>query len=520
MFNLIKKTFKKCSHSQLILLFSIISIFLSWRLLYIHHGWVNDDFVLYHEAARLFSIGEYKEGFKLYGWPLYPLLLSTFHKLTGSNLIFSAQIITTIFFTISTFSFLKLIDIVSDNKLAITSGALTLFSSSYIVGDVLPMLIRDPGFWAFYISSIILFIKFYRNPTVINGIYWQLAAILATLFRIEGITFLLLLPIISLFDKSLRKRESIFFILKANSITITISLIAATILLTNPTLTIQDLGRLQEIFTFADKRLSHTFFELSNKSSLFAKIILKGHFDQYAAFGLTLSLLGILILKCVFSIGLINLGLSGYFFCRKPPSVNDDSIRILLLVAYLACINIITIFLSTFLLSARYIVPLVLVFLVFSAASFALIINESAKFKYKGIYKKSIVTLIILIMGYSLFNIIKTRDSRFNFEQDAVAYLKVNNTPNEKIFFTTPRSRLYAGAVYSGREHASWEHAIESGSIYKYDYLMIYMQVNEDTKKKELYLFNNLNDYELIKEFFGSRDKKKVMLFKKINNKH
>lgn len=519
MVNLIQIAFKRSSHNQLILLISTFSIILAWRVLYVHHGWVNDDFVLYHEAARLFSTGAFKEGFKLYGWPLYPLLLSLVQKLTGFNLVFSAQILTTIFFTITTFSFLKLIDILSNNKLAITSGALVLFSSSYIIGDVMPMLIRDPGFWAFFITSIILFIQFYRNSTVINGIYWQLTAILATLFRIEGITFLLLLPILSLFSKSLRIRSATSFVLKANSISIVISLIITTLLFTNPYLTIQDLGRLQEIFNFADQRLDNIIFELRNKSNLFSSVILKGHFDQYAALGLILSFIGIILLKCVFSIGLINVGLTGYFISKKSPYINHDSITILVLVAYIAFVNIIAIFFNTFLLSARYIVPLVIVFLIFSAISLALIVNELINHKSQNVYKKSILTFIILIMTYSTFNNIKTRDRSLNFEQDAVAFVKATKTPNDKIFFTTPRSRLYAEAEYSGREHANWRKAIENGDIYKYDYLMIYIRINEESKKEEQFLFKNLYGYKLAKEFFGSKNKKKVMIFKKIKNK-
>src|SRR3990167_6861059 len=147
------KTIKKITSltgTNLQWLFVISAALLAWRIAYIQQGWVNDDSVLYFEVARLFSIGEWKQGFALYNWPLYPAIISLLHKTTGGDFQFIAQILNVLFFTLATYSFTQIIRLAGGNKLTMFCGVLLLFSTPYIVGNVLGMLLRDEGFWAFF----------------------------------------------------------------------------------------------------------------------------------------------------------------------------------------------------------------------------------------------------------------------------------------------------------------------------------------------------------------------------------
>jgi hypothetical protein len=41
-------------------LLTVVGVLIAMQINYIQHGWINNDSVLYFEAARLFSIGEWK----------------------------------------------------------------------------------------------------------------------------------------------------------------------------------------------------------------------------------------------------------------------------------------------------------------------------------------------------------------------------------------------------------------------------------------------------------------------------
>src|SRR3989338_2678056 len=144
--NFLVKMTSSTSESMLLATFVCLAFITALWVVHIQHGAINPDSVLYFEAAKLFSIGEWKQGVALFSWPLYSALIAVLHNLTGLSVEASAQWLTAIFFAITTFSFITLIRLAGGNKTTTICGASLLLSSSYIVGDVLPMLLRDQGF--------------------------------------------------------------------------------------------------------------------------------------------------------------------------------------------------------------------------------------------------------------------------------------------------------------------------------------------------------------------------------------
>ena len=60
------------------------------------------------------------------------------------------------------------------------------------------MVIRDHGYWAFYLTSCLLFFKSYNKPTINILVFFLCSVTLATLFRAEGLILLALFPLIAL----------------------------------------------------------------------------------------------------------------------------------------------------------------------------------------------------------------------------------------------------------------------------------------------------------------------------------
>lgn len=512
--------YQQMNEDKLAFVLALLGTLLAWRIIYIQHGWVNVDSLIYFEAARLFSIGEWKQGVATFAWPLYSLLISAVQRLTHLGIQTSAQLLDILFFAITTFSFTKLIQLAGGNKLTILCGAFLLFSSSYIVGDVLPMLLRDQGFWAAFLTSLVFFIQFYRTKKLSDALLWQVSAIIAMLFRIEGVTFLICLPFLLWLrnDFTIKEKFKLFSMINIMPILATLSILIALIVM--PSVTLSDFGRIQEVVSIISD-ISKTF---SIKAELMGDV-LGSYFADYGLIGLIVTLISILMLK---TIKLISWPVIGLYVlnhankkARLPPwQMQADTRIIFYSVATLALINASASLARVFVLSNRYIIAIGFIALIFAAFCLAPLIHAMRTRRFSHQWQKWLTILLIVIFSLTFIRNILPKKEGYNFEQDAVAYVKQQQIPNEKVFFVTDKSIYYAGANYTNRRSDHWQvikNAIEDGSIYKYDYLMLYVEVDENLVDKEKTFTDRLAQYSLEKEFYGTNRKKKIMLYVKNN---
>jgi hypothetical protein len=469
------KKLSALTENQLHKLFTFLAVVIACQVIYIQHGWINDDSVLYFEVARLFSIGEWKQGLAMFSWSLYSALISAVHQLTQFEIQTSAQILNVLFFAITTYSFISLIRLAGGNKTTIVSGAFLLLSSSYIVGDVLPMLMRDQGFWAMFLTSLVYFIRFYRDKKLSKALLWQICALVAVLFRIEAITYLAIMPFMLLKQQEYTIKQRLKHFFQINLIPIFALAAIAGALIMLPSVHLSDFGRLQEavmIFPRIFTDITQTFIA---KANIMSNEVLGGFFDDYGLMGLIVSLAFIVIFKVISLIGWPVAGIFALSHLNRQNSMpaqamQSDTIYILRWVALLALLNACVIIASVFVLSSRYIIALGFILLIFAAFHLAFLFEKIRdKQINKGWQKMLLYFLIVLISLFGIKNILPKR-AGYNFEQDAVAYLKQQQVPNDKVFFVTPRSRYFAGAPYIGRNHEYWDvvqNAITDGSIYQ-----------------------------------------------------
>ena len=509
------------SDKRFFLIVLTLSCIISFLVMFIQHGWINDDSVLYFEVARLFSIGEWKQGFKLYSWPFYPALISIVHLTTSLSIQTSAQLLNGVFFGLSTFSFLRLILLAGGNKTTLLCGVFLLFSSAYIVGDILPMLIRDQGFWAMFLTSLAYFIQYYREHKIAHALLWQLFIILALMFRIEAATYLVGLPFILLFDPKLAFNQRIKHFFCANIISIAGFLGIAGALLMTSNLNLHDFGRLQETVTIPTKIITQFVKVFELKADIMGKEVLGSFLDDYGTLSLIMSLISIVITKILSTTGWPVMAIFALNKLRQPGKKNVnlqlDSRRIFNWIIIIALINASIILLSEFILSGRYIIALVLVLLVLAAFQLDNLVGQFSKI---GRWQKIIFVIIIASLMLNIITNMLPKRSGYNFEQDAVTYLKQQQVPNNKVFFVSPRSRYYADADYAGRGYAYWDYtqkAILNGEINRYDYLLLNMNNDAQLDEKQRYLNQRLTQYKLEKEFYSHKKKKKIMLYKKLN---
>jgi hypothetical protein len=512
----IAAAFKNIPENRLIALATALGVLLATRVIYIQHGWINVDSVLYFEVARLFSIGEWKQGLALYNWPLYSALIALIHKITGIGIQCSAQILDVVFFALATFSFVSLIRLAGGNKTTMACGTLLLFSSLYIVGDALPMLLRDQGFWAFLLTSLIFFIRFYRSGKLSDAMLWQLCAIVAVLFRIEAVTFLLLLPFIFFTNTAVAMRERVRQSAQASLITISMVILLVAALVLIPSVHLSDFGRIQEVVTLFGHGYLQLTQNLADKAQFMSEQVLGGYLRDYGLFGIIVTLAGIILVKSASTAGWLTLGLLVVTYKTNGVKPAADAQKVFCWVSVLALLNMGMIILNTFILSSRYVIALGFMLLLLASFGLASLFKHWHGETRVSRIKKWILIVVLTLLGLCLIKNIWPKRDNYNYEQDAVTYVKQHQSQNDTVLYVSPKARYYAGLPYSSRGYDFWSftsQAIKNGSIQQYDYLVINMDSAYPEREKEL--VEVLKNHQLVKEFSGFKSRKKIMIFAK-----
>ncbi len=513
--NKIKPFLENLNDRQIILSLSILGFILAVLSNYFQHDWINVDSLLYFESARLISIGEWKQAVEIYNWPLYSTLIGLLSRLTTISIQHCAQIWNIIFFTVTVFSLCKIIQLAGGKSLTIICGAFLLLSSSYIAGSALPMLLRDQGFWASFLTSIIFFIHFYRNQKMGDALLWQSSATIATLFRIEAITYLVLLPTLLLLNKNFSWHDRIKFFIKINTAPALIVILLLASLAIAPSIHFVDFGRLQETFNLAES-VANAF----NLKATEMNKVLGEDLEDYGLLSITISLLAIFIFKVckLVSWQVISLFIISATQAKSQPAssiIRPDVNKILIALLIFSSINPLASIARSFVLSSRYLVAFTFIAFIFGAFHLARLL-ENIRFAQRT-YKIATYFIIALLTA-SLVHNFSPKKSGYHHEKDAINYIQANHIPNTKVFYTTPKSIYYAGLPYDRGCEGIWsciEKSINDGSALQYDYLLIYLDIDEHLSEKEKVLKNMLVDYEVSKEFYGLNHKKKLILYSK-----
>lgn len=512
--NLLFKKTLQLSTNQLILFLSLIGILIAAQINYVQHGWINNDSVIYFEAARLFAEDKWQEGYSIFAWPLYSALIALIHKLTTLNIHLSAQILNVILFGIATASFLKLIQLAGGENKVILAGSLVLFSSQYVVGDVLQMLLRDQGFWAFFLASLVFFIRFYKSGRLSDALLWQIFIILATLFRIEAITHLFLLPFILLTKNSCTFKERLQALLKSHFLNIAGASLIGIMLLTLNDFSIESMGRLREIFT------SDLYTELTKKlltrSELMATQVLGPFLDEFAIEGLILTFLFVMVAKTLSTTGWISAGFAFLTIRSHHRFINPESWQVIRAAMLIAVLNMSLIVIKVFVLSGRYVVALALLLMILASfyLTHALKYIQSKSDRDKT--KKWLLIGVIAIMTLGAIKNILPKKEGYNYQQDAVAWVKQHNPDNLPVFSNDTRIKYYAGLPFTGTWNDNWKvmiREIRNGSINDYEFLII-SEIDESPEREE-FLAKQLPEFKEVMRSSNTKGKKYVVVYQK-----
>jgi hypothetical protein len=484
------------------------------RIIVIQHGWITNDSILYFEMARHFALGD-PHPFEGYSWGFYPALIAGIHTVTGLGLQATANLLIVIFFMLLVWGLMRMVSIAGGNDWTQFYAVMLLLGSGYIVGNILPMASRDLGYWAMMVHAVNQLILFYQQGRWKQAIYWQVFALLATLFRIEGAVQWLVLPIAGwLISQAVPGRLK--RLLAPYSLLLIVGMLAPFVLVAMH-MSVEDLGRVKELFTGLNDIQMNISQDLAHRVAIMRDSVIGEPFQEFAWFTFLLAYFSITTLKCLSVAGWAPplLVLAEKHSIRK--SMQPVAYQVLLFWMFVSWVIGCLITFKVNLLSARYVALFGFALVIF--ASFALHkLLHQAKNHIKPA-KKLLLVLVALIVAAGFISNIKPKGADFYYEIDAVAYVKSRLPPGQQALYSSAKQRFYAGVAYDGREDYEWDalaQRIADGRTRQYSYLVIKFDDTPEEHAKLKALQPQLAGFALEKTFYGHKRKKQLLVFKRV----
>lgn len=210
-----KMTLWKDEHNKIYFFALFSSIFLSLWISY--HSLINPDGICYLLSAELVGTTPLKDIIHFCPqaqWPFYTTLIYALGKLTHLSYFASAHILNALFSVMTVLSFILIVKEMGGTPRVLWLAALViLFYHQFNILRI--SIIRDHGFWAFYLCSLFFMVRCLAKPAPSAAFAWAISMFIASLFRVEGIIFLILMPFLSWlnFRESIQQRAVSFFML-------------------------------------------------------------------------------------------------------------------------------------------------------------------------------------------------------------------------------------------------------------------------------------------------------------------
>ena len=177
----------------LVLCIVIANIALSAWCLYLDPV-INFDGVTYTSIAQLFLDGQAQSAFEHYSWPFYSLFIASVAKLFFINVETAAYVLNTVLAISLTLAFVCIVAELSNNNRRVIIIAVIVILLFPSISKYRSFIIRDFGYLSCYLWSLYFIFRFCAQTNKTYLIGWIVFAGLSSLFRFEGIVFMLIAP--------------------------------------------------------------------------------------------------------------------------------------------------------------------------------------------------------------------------------------------------------------------------------------------------------------------------------------
>ena len=407
---------------------------------------LNDDGILYLRTAQAFLTDGVAGAFGLYEWPWYSIAIGLLQDITGMPLQWAAQAINAALASLMVVGFVSLCREAGGDQLTLLFAAMLILAHPEL-NEYRSFVIRDFGFWAFSLCSLLALMRYARCGRHKDILLWSGCILAAFLFRTEAL-FLALFGPLSLFMAKTAWRRRFAAYLKLNALLLALISVGSVCLLAYPEFL--DRFAATSVYQKWAYPLSQVKNELWRSSAALGEIMLNEQAEDLHLLFLLAGLAAIVFTELFFALGLPTAAILGYGLWKlrlsPPPHIRWP-------ILFYAAASLV--YLSAFVLFHRFLQgrhPMLL----------ALLIMLPAPFFLRQIYSKAIqlnrqkaffLVLAIVLSAALVDGFVSFGHSKRHLV-DALAWMEANAGANAAV-----RTNSQKLAFHSGRP-VDWDEVL------------------------------------------------------------
>ncbi len=430
---------------------------------------INTDALLYLRVAQAYLDHGFNAAYDLYRWPFYSCFIAIISQIFSISLTMAAYVVNILLQIIMAWAFLHLIRSLGGN-IRCQWFALIILLAHPALNDYRSFIIRDFGFWAFYLVGLIALLRLQKRRDGVSALFWCSSFIVATLFRIEGLVFFIALPFALLFNRNetmiQRLRTLIYAQLPLLIVTI-IVLISLYFFHSN----FHEFGRLHEVY-YAITLMPGVLDNVSDTISQVKTSVLTYQSQRSGSIIVIAGLVGLLLVEIVKVTNILFCALSHY--AARKRLIADSGSRKVLQGAIFINLALLLYFVGSFLfLSGRYIIPLSLIFLLWTPFAIEYFYQLYCVSQWRVLKHWYYFALLFVLSGYIIYNMLNTNVSKAYVKEAGIWMQK--HLPGDAVIASNSAEILY----YSKPMVSGWRHDYSMDvnelltKLKKYDYIAL-----------------------------------------------
>lgn len=423
----------------------------------LHHV-PNQDGVLYLMTGRTFLQQGFSAAHQMYVWPFYPILIALTAKFIHLPLLITAYLINSLLIALLVVSFMMLVVELTDRSLIGWAALIILCYTE--LNNHRYYIIRDFGYWAFFLQTVYWTILFYLSGKWRYAIMMAISVILAALFRVEGIVIAALLPCFALL-RPIPWRQRVQAVLMCYGVLIVITLI---MVLLGHHWGLINAQRLHGIVDWAQEthHLDHTF--IGEHSVQLATLLGPDFPAHYATTVLVGGLLCFWLHLLLDTITLPYVVLIGYAWYARL-KLKHTAVILAFLGINLAIVGL---FLGVHgFLTSRYVMPMALLLIPYGCLSVAVFAQGHT------LPKRYFITLLAVLILLGIGSNLPFGPSQQYLKQ-AGEWIQYNTPATARIFTNDNRIAFYGNLGWRDSFHnANLIEALPASQRHQYDYFVV-----------------------------------------------
>ncbi len=156
---------------------------------------INNDGIRYVRAASAFAAGDFSTGAAIYKWPFYSLIIAGISKTGGLDVGVAAYVLNAVLIALLLLAFLAVVYTLGADRTVLIAAAIVILMFPEL-NKYRSFVIRDIGYLAFYLWSLVFLFRYWKASRNQELWKWFACIAVACMFRVEGVVFLVLIPVL------------------------------------------------------------------------------------------------------------------------------------------------------------------------------------------------------------------------------------------------------------------------------------------------------------------------------------